>query len=195
MVVWNSRFLHSPTKGVIPRTVGVGSFHRDPTGNVGNPRLTASRRRARWRRARLRLAVKRGSGLCHPQPRGASHHSAAPRAGDRTSHRPTRHAIVDANRPGVKTACRPRRKRLPAAAKRSRICNNSPQRKPGECSRAGVWLIFGRNSQPLAETIMPKNVPDPLSFQGQQRPSRERFQNRRHRVPARSAASGKRLTA
>jgi len=35
--------------------------------------------------------------------------------------------------------------------------------------------FFGGNSPPLAETVTPKNVPDPLSFQGKRRSSRERL--------------------
>jgi len=39
----------------------------------------------------------------------------------------------------------------------------------------GSGSFFGGNSQPLTETLTPKNVPDPLSFQVEHRSSREPF--------------------
>ncbi len=39
----------------------------------------------------------------------------------------------------------------------------------------GSGSFFGGNSQPLAETLTPKNVPDPLSVQGKQESPRERL--------------------
>jgi len=48
-------------------------------------------------------------------------------------------------------------------------------RNAGSVHTPGSGSFFGGNSQPIAEKLTPKNVPDPVSFQGKQHPSRKRL--------------------